>query len=216
MISKLNTIEKISKHGLVAVVRGNTEEMAYKTAESCIKGGIKVIELTFTVPNAIDVIKKLIANYKDVVIGAGTVLDLTTANLAIISGAKFIVSPSFSKEVAKTCNVASVPYIPGCMTPTEVQKAMSYGSDIIKVFPGDIVGPSFVSDLRGPFPQVNVMPSGGVNLTSMADWIKKGSFAVSVGGSITKPAKDNDYDKVTKNAKEYVKKVIEVKDDIQK
>ncbi|MEG1094998.1 MAG: bifunctional 2-keto-4-hydroxyglutarate aldolase/2-keto-3-deoxy-6-phosphogluconate aldolase, partial [Lactococcus sp.] len=164
-------------------------------------------ELTYSVPRANDVIADLVATYAgtDVMIGAGTVLEATSARLAIIAGAQFIVSPTFNKEVAKICNLYQIPYIPGVMTPLEAQTAMEYGSELIKLFPGDITGPAMIKDLKGPFPYINVMPSGGVNESNVAEWFKVGATAVSAGGGVTAPALTGDYAGVKVNAEKFMR-----------
>jgi 2-dehydro-3-deoxyphosphogluconate aldolase/(4S)-4-hydroxy-2-oxoglutarate aldolase len=152
LIKKVTILNKIVDSGIVAVIRGESPEKATKTAEAVIKGGVKGIELTFTVPQIDRVIAELSQKYRDskVAIGAGTVLDATSARIAILAGAEFIVSPSFNVEVAKICNLYQIPYVPGCMTVTEVQTALSYGVDIIKMFPGSVTGPKMINAIHGP------------------------------------------------------------------
>lgn len=216
MLKKVQTLNTIIDNGVIAVIRGNQEE-AYQAAMASIAGGVKIIELTFTVPNAGQVIQKLVDANKDdadVVIGAGTVLDIVSAKMAIDAGAKFIVSPSFSKEVAKECNLYGVPYSPGIMTPTELQDALSYGSDIVKVFPGSVVKPAMISSLHGPFPQANLMPSGGVSVENMRDWFEAGVVVVGVGSNLTKPAAQGDYARVKDNAQEYHETFLNIKKEL--
>lgn len=210
-LQKSDTLNKIAHAGIVSVVRGSTKEQAYKAAVACIDGGVRGIELTFTAPHADEIIAELHTKYaddKDVLIGAGTVLDAATARIAIIAGAAFIVSPAFSEEVAKLCNLYAVPYIPGCMTPTDVQTALTYGAEIVKVFPGSIVGQSMVSELQGPFPQVNVMITGGVSLDNVKQWFAKGATVLGVGGKLVGPAADNDFEQVTENAKAFMAETV--------
>ncbi|APX71815.1 bifunctional 4-hydroxy-2-oxoglutarate aldolase/2-dehydro-3-deoxy-phosphogluconate aldolase [Companilactobacillus allii] len=215
MLQKLETLKDVQKSGVVAVVRGATKEEAYKASKACIEGGVKAIELTFTAPHADEIIGDLVEDYKDdkdVVIGAGTVLDPATARLAIIAGAKFVVSPSFSKDVAKLCNLYAIPYMPGCMTPREVQDALSYGSDIVKIFPGSVVGQGMVSALQGPFPQVNIMPTGGVSLENMKEWFDKGVIVVGAGGNLVGPAAKGDFAQVKKNAEAYHAEILKIRE----
>lgn len=210
MLQKMETLNDIVNSGVVAVVRGDSKEQTFKAAVACIEGGVKGIELTFTAPHADEVIAELNDKYPDkdqALIGAGTVLDASTARIAIIAGARFIVSPSFSKEVAKLCNLYSIPYIPGCMTPTDIQTALTYGSDIIKMFPGSVVGPSMISELHGPFPGLNIMVTGGVSLDNLKEWFDKGATVVGAGGNLVGPAKQGDFAKVTENAKAYRKEI---------
>ena len=211
MLLKYESIKRIQEAGVVAVVRGNNEENSYQTAKACIKGHITAIELAFTSPSADITIKRLTEEYgsdKDVIIGAGTVLDPATARLAIIAGAKFVVSPSFNKDTAKLCNLYQIPYIPGCFTSTEIQDALTYGADVIKVFPGSVAGKTMINEIHGPFPNVNVMPTGGVSLENMNEWFEKGAFVIGVGGSLVGPGKKNDYEAVTENARKFNEKYI--------
>lgn len=215
MLQKSETLGKVAKAGVVAVVRGDSKEQAYKSAVACVEGGVHGIELTFTAPHADEVIADLIEKYQDspdVLIGAGTVLDVATARISILAGAKFIVSPSFSEDVAKLCNLYAIPYIPGCMSPSDVQRALSYGAEIIKVFPGSVVGQPMVSELHGPFPQANLMITGGVSLDNLEQWFAKGATVVGVGGKLVGPAAEGDYAQVTANAQQYMNKVQEIQD----
>lgn len=214
MIRKIEILKNITDVGVVAVVRGDNAEMAEKTAEACIKGGISPIEMTFTVPGADKVISNLKSkfSFEELVVGAGTVLDSETARIAILAGAQFIVSPAFSLETAKLCNRYEIPYIPGCMTVKEIITAMEAGSDVIKVFPGAAFGPSIIKDFKAPIPQASFMPSGGVSLDNVGEWIKNGCVAVSTGGSLTAGAKTGDYNKVTETAKLFVEKVKDARE----
>ena len=206
-MQRADLLEKLIKSGVVSVVRAESAEDAVKIVEAVVDGGIKSIELTYSVPRANDVIADLVATYAgtDVMIGAGTVLEATSARLAIIAGAQFIVSPTFNKEVAKICNLYQIPYIPGVMTPLEAQTAMEYGSELIKLFLGDITGPAMIKDLKGPFPYINVMPSSGVNESNVAEWFKVGATAVSAGGGVTAPALTGDYAGVKVNAEKFMR-----------
>ncbi|MBT2720563.1 bifunctional 4-hydroxy-2-oxoglutarate aldolase/2-dehydro-3-deoxy-phosphogluconate aldolase [Bacillus sp. ISL-46] len=214
-MKKLNVLTRISDCGVVAVVRADSKEKAIQISEACVKGGIAGIEVTFTVQGADEVIKELTAIYgKDgeIVIGAGTVLDVATARIAILAGAQFIVSPCFDEETAKLCNLYQVPYMPGCMTITEMKHALELGVDIIKLFPGSEFGPDFIKAVKAPLPQVNIMPTGGVSLENTADWIKNGCVAVGVGGNLVAPAKTGDFDKITEMARQYVNRVNEARE----
>lgn len=216
-MQRVDILKKIQNMGVIAVVRGASKEEAYKAAVACIKGGVKGIEMTFTAPKADEIIGELKDEYSndpDVTIGAGTVLDPTTARIAIMAGAEFIVSPSFNVEVAKLCNLYQIPYIPGCMSVTEVQTAMINGSDIVKVFPGNVVGQNFISAIKAPFPYANLMPSGGVSLDNLEDWFKKGVVVVGAGGNLVGPAAKGDYAQVEENAKAYTAKFKEIKKEL--
>lgn len=206
-MKRIATIQKIAKSGIVAVIRSDSEEQGIKIVEAVKNGGINAIEITMTVPGAVDIIKKIAEKYKDdkdVIIGAGTVLDPETARACILAGAKYIVSPSLNVETIKLCNKYRVPIMPGVMTITEALTAMEYGAEIIKVFPGNAFGPSIIKAFKGPVPQGNFMPTGGVDLDNIKDWIDAGAVAVGTGSSLTKGAKTGDYDLVTQTAEKFV------------
>lgn len=213
-MKKVNILKRLEATGVVAVLRGSTKEEALKSSHAVVKGGIKGLELTFTVPQAEEVIRELVTFYKEqpeIVVGAGTVLDATTARLAIMAGAEYIVSPSFDQETAELCNLYQIPYLPGCMTITEMKNALKSGVDIIKLFPGSAFGPSIVSAFKAPLPQLNIMPTGGVGLENMEEWFNAGVVTVGVGGNLLAPAKTGDFDKVTEVAKQYMNKYYEIK-----
>lgn len=213
-VKKVTILQKLEKCGVIAVVRGNTDVQAIKASEAIIEGGITGIELTFTVPNAEGAIKDLIEKYQkdpSVVVGAGTVLDATTARIAIMAGAQFIVSPSFDIETAKLCNLYQIPYLPGCMTVTEMKQALEYGADIVKLFPGSAFGSSMIRAFKAPFPQLNIMPTGGVNLENMEKWFKAGAVAVGIGGNLLAPLKDENYSLITEISQEYIKRLNEIR-----
>lgn len=217
-MNKLKVLTNIAECGVVAVVRADTAEEAIKISDACVQGGILGIEITFTIKGAEQILKELssiYANHQQVVLGAGTVLDTATARIAILAGAQFIVSPSFDKETAKLCNLYQVPYMPGCMTITEMKHALEYGVDIIKLFPGNAFGPDFVKSVRAPLPQVNIMPTGGVSLDNVDQWIRNGCVAVGVGGNLVAPAKTGDYEKITHYAKQYIDRVQEARGSLQ-
>lgn len=202
-------IELIKDSGVVAVVRAQTKAEATQIAMACIEGGLKAIELTFTVPKADEVIRHLANTIPSdqLILGAGTVLDRATAKLAIEAGAKYIVSPGFDLETALYCKSLDVPYMPGCMTITEMLTALKAGVEVIKLFPGSVFGPSFIKAVRGPLPNIQIMPTGGVSLDNVAEWIKNGVVAVGVGGELTGPAKTGDFEAVKQNAKAFVEAV---------
>jgi len=207
---RLQIVKKISEYGIVAVIRATSEEECVKIIEAVKKGGIKAIEITMTVPGAVDIIKELSKIYKDdeeVLIGAGTVLDPETARSCILAGAKYIISPSLNPETVKLCNRYRVPIMPGVMTVKEAIEALELGVEIIKVFPGNAFGTSIIRSFKGPLPQANFMPTGGVSLDNVKDWIKAGSVAVGTGGDLTKGAKDGNYELVTEIAAKFVEAV---------
>ncbi len=212
-MTKIEVLKKITDVGVVAVIRAENETDAKKISEACINGGISAIEVTFTTPGAEHVIKALGEEFgiDKLIVGAGTVLDSETARIAILNGAKYIVSPCFDLETAKLCNRYQIPYMPGCMTITEMVTAMEAGADVIKLFPGSAYGPGFIKAVKGPIPQIVIMPTGGVDINNVDQWIKNGCVAVGVGSQLTAPAKTGDYAGVTKLAKEFVAKVKEAR-----
>lgn len=212
-MKKINIIKRVHEEGIVAVLRGENWEQIVKLSEEAIAGGIKVIEITMTVPQALKAIEELSARYsvdnpdpaKNAIIGVGTVLDPETARAAILSGAEFVVSPTLSAETITLCNRYRVPVMPGVMSITEIQYALELGVDVIKLFPGSQFGPSMIKDIKGPLPQANVMPSGGVNVANLGEWIKAGAFAVGIGSDLTKDAiAAGDYSLVRARAAQYV------------
>lgn len=200
-MKKYEILKQIQDVGVVAVVRADNSERAVEIAKAVMAGGIPAIEMTYTVPGADQVIRDLVAEFGDeLIIGAGTVLDAETARSAILSGAKYIVSPGFNADAAKLCNRYQIPYMPGCITMTEVITAMEAGADIIKIFPGSLTGPSYIKALHGPLPQAVIMPTGGVSLDNVGEWISAGCVAVGVGGNLTKGTPDQ----MTEVAKQFV------------
>ncbi|KPG69569.1 MULTISPECIES: bifunctional 4-hydroxy-2-oxoglutarate aldolase/2-dehydro-3-deoxy-phosphogluconate aldolase [unclassified Enterococcus] len=213
-MDKVARLTKLQKSGVIAVVRGASKEEAFKASQAIIEGGITGIELTFTVPEAAAVIAELTETYRDqhdVVIGAGTVLDAVTARLAIMAGAEYVVSPTFDQATAEMCNLYQVPYLPGCMTISEMKEALKAGADIIKLFPGSAYGPSIISAFKAPLPQLNIMPTGGVSLANMAEWFDAGVVAVGVGGNLLAPAATGDFAAVTEVAKQYAAQLKEIR-----
>lgn len=217
-MKKVNTLSKMMDSGLIAVVRGNSEEEAIKTCELLVEGGIYGLEITFTVPNANNVIRKLTEKFADndkVIIGAGTILDPISARMAIDSGANFIVSPSFDKEVAVLANLYQVPYTPGCATPTEITEALKYGVDLIKLFPGSSFGPSHIKSLKGPFPDLSIMPSGGVSFENMEEWLEAGAVTLSAGSNLTNPFEGATSEDIVENARKYANQFNQLKQNFQ-
>ncbi|TYC49083.1 bifunctional 4-hydroxy-2-oxoglutarate aldolase/2-dehydro-3-deoxy-phosphogluconate aldolase [Weissella muntiaci] len=213
-MKRVKILNKVEQAGVIAVVRASSAAMAERIVEALVAGGITGIELTFTVPQADQVIEKLVNQYAgtDVVVGAGTVLDAITARLAIMAGAEFLVSPSFDVETAKIANLYQIPYMAGAMTITEMRSALEYGVDIVKLFPGSEASPAMVKAVKAPMPQLNVMPTGGVNLDNMSEWFDAGVVAVGVGGSLLKPADREDWAGLTRNAQAYIAKYNEIKE----
>jgi Entner-Doudoroff aldolase len=205
-MKRQEVLKKITDAGVVAVVRGDSKEEALKIVEAVAKGGIKIMELTMTVPNPVDVIKEVAEKYKgtDIVVGAGTVLDSETARACILAGAEFIVSPSLDIDTLKLCNRYKIAVMPGVMTVKDAITAMEYGVDVVKVFPANLYGPSVIKSFKGPLPQGDFMPTGGVTVANIHEWIEAGAVAVGTGGDLTKGAKTGDFELVEKTAREFV------------
>lgn len=211
-MDKLQVIETVKKIGVVAVIRGNTPDEAVQISEACIAGGVTAIEVAFTTPRAHEAILTLSEKYKDnaqVVIGAGTVLDAETARMAILNGAAFVVSPAFDEATIKLCNRYRVACMPGTTTIQGVIQALKLGADIVKVFPGEVVGSKFIKAVKGPLPQAQMMPIGGVSIDNVAEWFKAGAVAVGAGGALTGGGKS--LTEITETAKKFVVAVAEAR-----
>ncbi|HEX8268183.1 MAG TPA: bifunctional 2-keto-4-hydroxyglutarate aldolase/2-keto-3-deoxy-6-phosphogluconate aldolase [Pyrinomonadaceae bacterium] len=185
-MDKREVIQKIVEIGLVPVIRASSEDEAMRVIDAILKGGISVLEITMTVPGAMKVMETLAVRYgNDALIGAGTVLDSETARACILSGAKFVISPALNLETIRLCKRYSITVMPGALTPTEVVTAWQAGADFVKVFPCSAMGgASYIKGLKAPLPQIELVPTGGVNLKTAADFIKAGSSALGVGADL--------------------------------
>ncbi len=214
MLAKAENLGRILERGLIAVVRAQSVEQAMRVAEALQAGGIDLMEITLTVPGAIEVIRALTAKYSsdEMLVGAGTVLDAETARLAILAGAEFIVSPALDEAVVRTAHRYQKLCLPGAMTVREVIAAMEAGADIVKLFPGDVLGPKAVKAILGPLPYAPLCPTGGVSLENVGDWFKAGVVAVGVGSELTKQAvASGDYSLATEAARRLVAAVREAR-----
>jgi len=212
-MDKEKIITRITDCGIVAVVRAENADQAKRITDACIEGGVVAIEMTFTVPYAHHIIEEIAKTYKpeDIILGAGTVMDSETARIAILSGAQYIVSPYFNADVVKTCNRYRIASMPGAMTIKEVVEGMEAGADIIKIFPGEAFGPKIIKAVKGPIPYAKLMPTGGVDVNNVGEWIKAGAVAVGAGGALTAGAKTGDYASITKLGKEFIQKIKEAR-----
>jgi 2-dehydro-3-deoxyphosphogluconate aldolase/(4S)-4-hydroxy-2-oxoglutarate aldolase len=209
-----DTLKIIEDCGLVAVIRAGSAEQAVHIALAVAAGGVLPIEITMTVPGAIDVIRQAAKKLPgDILLGAGTVLDVSTAVTAIRAGAEFIVSPSLEPDIIKVCRKMGKVAIPGVFTPTEIVAAIRAGADIIKLFPASIGGPDLIKDLRGPFPELKLMPTGGVTLENAGDFIRAGAAAVAVGGNLVnkQAVAQGDYATITKTARKFTAAILEAR-----
>ena len=209
---KEQVITRMKEDCLVAVVRAKNKEQGEKVIDAVIAGGINFIEITMTMDegNPVEFIQFMSEKYRNnerIVIGAGTVLDPETARAVILAGANYVVSPGLNVDTIKLCNRYRIPMLPGVMSPTEAITALESGCDIIKVFPGNVVGPGAISSFKGPLPQGDFMPSGGVDVDNVDKWLKAGACAVGTGSSLTKGAKTGDFAAVTAKARDFVEAV---------
>ncbi len=205
-MSRERDLHRVLDCGIVAVVRHADPGPLVGVIEALAAGGVTVAEVTFTVPNAVDVIRAAKRQLGDrVLLGAGTVLDTETCRAAFLAGAEFVVSPSLNVDVIRMCRRYDKLAMPGAFTPTEVVTAWEAGADIVKVFPADVVGPAFFKALRGPLPQVKLMPTGGVDLTTATEFLKAGAVCLGVGGQLVEPkaVAAGDFARITALAREY-------------
>ncbi len=209
--TKEKALTKIREVGLVPIVRAPSPEDAMRAAEAIVAGGIGIAEITMTVPGALKVMEAVAERYGDkVLLGAGTILDTETCRAAILAGAEFIVTPALDVRVIEMARRYSKPIFPGALTPTEVLTAWQAGADMVKIFPcGPVGGAKYIKALKGPFPQIEMVPTGGVNLETTPEFIKAGAAAVAVGGELVdlKALKEGKLDQITETAKKFVEAV---------
>jgi len=185
----MSDLQRVLDGGIVAIIRATSGDQLVNVARALYEGGIDVIEVTFTVPNVLEIIAAVRKDLgKKILLGAGTVLDPETCRAALLAGAEFIVSPSLNLDVIKLCKRYTKLVMPGVFTPTEVVTAWEAGADIVKLFPADCVGPNYLKALRGPLPQVRILPTGGVNLKTLPDFLKAGACAVGLGSQLVEKA----------------------------
>jgi len=212
-MAKQQVIERICKSGLVAVVRAESGDQAKRIAEACLAGGMQAIEITYTVPGAHHIMEELAKAYSpsELIIGAGTVLDPETARVSLLSGAQYVVSPCLNVETVRLCNRYQVPIMAGAMTIKEIVECMEAGADVIKLFPGELFGPAMVKAVKGPLPQAQIMPTGGVSVDNVQEWIKAGCVAVGAGSSLTAGAKTGNYEAITETAKRFLEEIAKAR-----
>ena len=210
-MQKNKTLAAMIDIGIVPVIRTSTAEAAIKSIEAIYRGGIRAAEITMTVPGAIRALEKVADQFGDkIVLGAGTVLDPETARACMLAGAEFFVTPALNLATIEIAQRYSKPIMPGALTPTEVLAAWQAGADIVKVFPaGNVGGPKYIKALKGPFPQIEMIPTGGVNLETTGEFLKAGACAVAVGGELVdaKTIKEGKYEIFEERAKQYLEAV---------
>lgn len=210
MTRRQEVLEAVERAGIVAVIRIKEPERLKAVVDAISEGGVRVLEVTMTVPGAVKLIADLAPRMPaGFLLGAGTVVDAETAREVIDAGARFIVSPVFRQEVIDACHARDVSAMPGCFSPTEILNAWDGGADVVKVFPATALGPGYIKDVRAPLPQVKLMPTGGVTLDNAGDWIRAGAVAVGVGTSLldSKAIAAGNYDALRSNAERIVKNV---------
>jgi 2-dehydro-3-deoxyphosphogluconate aldolase/(4S)-4-hydroxy-2-oxoglutarate aldolase len=203
-------LERMLASGIVGVVRTPSPETAQRAVQAVVAGGMDVVEVTFTVPNAVDVLREVARSIgSDVLLGAGTVTDAEKAKAAIDAGARFIVAPNMDPDTVTTAVALGAVAIPGALTPTEVVNAMRAGADVVKVFPISVFGPSYLKALRGPLPDVLLMPTGGIEVENLYDYFAAGAAIVGVGGTLVQPklVAAGEYATITERAKRFVEGV---------
>lgn len=215
MADRTQILRLLKETGVVAVIRADKADDLVDVGRALRAGGVKFIEITMTVPGALAVIEKATSALQgdDVYIGAGTVLDAETARQAILAGANYVVSPVFRPGMVAMCKRYSVAVMPGALTPTEVLNAWDAGADIVKIFPAGVGGPQFFKDLKGPFPHIEIMPTGAVNRKTCPEFIQAGACAVGVGGELVgKPLiAARDFAAITRNAQDFVALVAQAR-----
>jgi 2-dehydro-3-deoxyphosphogluconate aldolase/(4S)-4-hydroxy-2-oxoglutarate aldolase len=205
-MSKNETLSRIQAIGLLAVIRGPSPELTLKMVDALIKGGVTGIEITYTTPNAAEVVKSLDEKFGDgILLGMGTLTKPGQAQEAQAAGARFLVSPHCEPSLAEAMVDTGLPVMIGALTPSEVVQAVSLGSDIIKIFPGSLGGPGYLKALRGPFPDIKMMPTGGVDINNVAAWFVAGAIAVGAGSALcpTAWAKEGRFDDIINRAREF-------------
>lgn len=205
---KTEILEKIKELGLLAVIRGPSPELTVKMVAALVEGGVLGIEITYSTPNAEEVVKTLASRFgSSILLGMGTLTRPEQAESAKAAGAAFLVSPICEENLVKAMVDSGLVTMAGALTPTEVYKAYSLGVDVIKIFPGSLGGPGYVKALKGPFPYIPMMPTGGVNAANAADWFTAGVVAIGAGSELCPPqlAKDGKFDEISRKAADFVR-----------
>jgi len=213
-MDKKLVFEQVKELGLLAVLRGPSEEKTLRAVDALVKGGVKGIEITYSTPNAQTVVSKLVKKYSDeILVGMGTLTTPEHLQMALDNGAKFVVSPMFDPALTEDFVRSGLLSMVGCFTPSEVFHAYTLGADVIKIFPGRLAGPTYIKDLKGPFPNIPMMPTGGVNKDNLADWFKVGAVAVGAGSNLCPKdmVLNEQYDQITEVARDFVAAVNAVK-----
>jgi 2-dehydro-3-deoxyphosphogluconate aldolase/(4S)-4-hydroxy-2-oxoglutarate aldolase len=209
-MDKQQTLSQLKELGLIAVIRGPTPELTVQMVDALVSGGVLAIEITYSTPNAAEVVRTLDQKHGDrIVLGMGTLVKPEQAQEAKGAGAKFLVSPICDKPLGEAMVASGLAVMVGALTPTEVYQAYCMGTDVVKVFPGNLVGPGYIKSLKGPFPYIPMMPTGGVNVSNVGEWFAAGVFGVGAGSELcpTNLAKEGRFDEITHRAEEFVRAV---------
>lgn len=209
-MSRETQLQRILDSGIVAVIRSQDSQQLVEVARALADGGVGVVEITMTVPNALGILHQVRQALGDrVLLGAGTILDSETGRAALLAGAEYLVAPTLNLDVIRLCRRYDKLVMPGAFTPTEILTAWEAGADIIKVFPADVVGPAFFKAMRGPLPQVRLMPTGGVDLTTAAEFLRAGACCLGIGGQLVEPkaVAQGDFNRIRELARQYVAEV---------
>lgn len=206
-MDRLQITQNLYQTGIIAVIRAEQADNLLPAAQALLEGGVAFIEFTLTTPGALEVIRETARELSGrACIGAGTVLDAETARAAILAGAQFVVSPALDEDTIRLCRAYDVLVIPGAFTPTEVLKAWKSGADLVKIFPAGVGGPGMIKDLKGPFPQIKLVPSGGVDFQTAGEFIRSGAYALGAGSSLvsSRMIAAGDFGQIRENARRYI------------
>jgi 2-dehydro-3-deoxyphosphogluconate aldolase/(4S)-4-hydroxy-2-oxoglutarate aldolase len=217
-MSKEADLKRVLDCGIVAVIRSPDYQQLMEVARALADGGVDIVEITMSVPNALDVLRQVRSALGDrVLLGAGTVLDPETARAVLLAGADYIVAPTINLDVIRMCRRYDKLVMPGAFTPTEILTAWEVGADIVKVFPAEVVGPAYFKALRGPLPQIKIMPTGGVDLKTAADFLRAGACCLGIGGQLVEPkaVADRNFDRIRDLAKQYTSIIKETRSNLQ-
>jgi 2-dehydro-3-deoxyphosphogluconate aldolase/(4S)-4-hydroxy-2-oxoglutarate aldolase len=213
-MSKEATLNRVRELGLLAVIRGPSRELTLKMVDALVEGGVYGIEITYTTPDAAQVVKSLAKEYgRKILLGMGTLTNSSQVEEARDAGASFIVSPHLEQDLAEKMVASGLGVMIGALTPSEVMHAYKIGSDVVKIFPGSMGGPAYMKALRGPFPQIPMMPTGGVSADNLKEWFSAGAIAVGAGSKLCPPdwAKEGRFKDISLRASEFVKEVKKAK-----
>jgi 2-dehydro-3-deoxyphosphogluconate aldolase/(4S)-4-hydroxy-2-oxoglutarate aldolase len=206
-MTKKETLQQIRANGLIAVLRGPSPELTVKMVNALVAGGVRGIEITLSTPDAYAVTAEVAARYHDqIVLGMGTLTEISDVDKAVAAGAQFLVSPVCEPSLVQAMVASGLVTMAGALTPTEVLATYRMGADVVKLFPGSLVGPSYIKSLHGPFPQIPLMPTGGVSADNVAQWLQAGAVAVGAGGELCSVAlaRSGKFDRITEIAREFV------------